>query len=133
MPRAFFLKVLKIKTIFFQKSLDKIAFTLYTIEVVWRDIAQFGSALRSGRRGRRFKSCYPDHQNLSNQAVSEVFALPEKSQKTDFDHMLATFHTSNVVVAWLYGLSGYFCKYKQTVFLASFTVSPVIYRSTQSY
>ena len=26
-----------------------------------RDIAQLGSALRSGRRGRRFKSCYPDH------------------------------------------------------------------------
>ena len=26
-----------------------------------RVIAQFGSALRSGRRGRRFKSCLPDH------------------------------------------------------------------------
>ncbi len=28
--------------------------------IIIRDIAQFGSALRSGRRGRRFKSCYPD-------------------------------------------------------------------------
>ena len=26
-----------------------------------RDVAQFGRALRSGRRGRRFKSCHPDH------------------------------------------------------------------------
>ena len=26
-----------------------------------RDVAQFGRALRSGRRGRRFKSCRPDH------------------------------------------------------------------------
>ena len=24
-------------------------------------MAQFGRALRSGRRGRRFKSCHPDH------------------------------------------------------------------------
>ena len=27
----------------------------------YRDVAQLGSALRSGRRGRRFKSCHPDH------------------------------------------------------------------------
>ena len=26
-----------------------------------RDVAQFGSAIRSGRMGRRFKSCHPDH------------------------------------------------------------------------
>ena len=25
-----------------------------------RDVAQLGSARRSGRRGRRFKSCHPD-------------------------------------------------------------------------
>ena len=31
------------------------------LNILFRDIAQFGSALRSGRRGRRFKSCYPDH------------------------------------------------------------------------
>ena len=46
--------------------------------ILFRDVAQFGSALRSGRRGRRFKSCHPDQQNLSNQAVSEVFALSKK-------------------------------------------------------
>ena len=27
---------------------------------VTRGVAQLGSALRSGRRGRRFKSCHPD-------------------------------------------------------------------------
>lgn len=26
-----------------------------------RDVAQLGSALRSGRRSRRFKSCHPDN------------------------------------------------------------------------
>ena len=26
----------------------------------YRDVAQLGSALRSGRRGRRFESCHPD-------------------------------------------------------------------------
>ena len=28
-----------------------------------RDVAQFGSALRSGRRSRRFKSCHPDQEH----------------------------------------------------------------------
>ena len=31
----------------------------------FRDVAQPGSALRSGRRGRRFKSCHPDFFRLS--------------------------------------------------------------------
>ena len=26
-----------------------------------RDVAQLGSVLRSGRRGRKFESCHPDH------------------------------------------------------------------------
>ncbi len=54
--------------------------------ILYRDVAQFGSALRSGRRGRRFKSCHPDQQNLSNQAVSEVFILFKILRKIDFDH-----------------------------------------------
>lgn len=33
----------------------------YYIQVRWRGVAQFGSALGSGLRGRRFKSCRPDH------------------------------------------------------------------------
>ena len=38
----------------------------YSCEVAFeaadRDVAQLGSARRSGRRGRRFKSCHPDHR-----------------------------------------------------------------------
>ena len=29
-----------------------------------RDVAQPGSALRSGRRGRKFESCHPDKKQL---------------------------------------------------------------------
>ena len=29
--------------------------------IIYRGVAQFGRALRSGRRGRRFKSCHLDH------------------------------------------------------------------------
>ncbi len=29
----------------------------------YRDVAQFGRALRSGRRGRRFESCHLDHKS----------------------------------------------------------------------
>ena len=31
------------------------------LDFVLRGVAQFGGALRSGRRGRRFKSCHLDH------------------------------------------------------------------------
>ncbi len=33
---------------------------LYDTSVVYRNVAQLGRALRSGRRGRRFKSCHSD-------------------------------------------------------------------------
>ena len=39
----------------------------------FRDVAQFGRALRSGRRGRRFKSCHPDHVGTSY-ACSDFFS-----------------------------------------------------------
>jgi len=41
----------------------------------------------------------PTTLNLSNQAVSEVFALFEKPHFFGFDHILATFYASNAVVA----------------------------------
>ena len=34
----------------------------------YRDVAQFGSALRSGRRGRRFESCHLDQQESHPQS-----------------------------------------------------------------
>ena len=39
--------------------------------MAYRDVAQLGSALRSGRRGRRFKSCHPDHD--AGKASKEAF------------------------------------------------------------
>ena len=40
-----------------QAALDKVK------NMLNRDVAQLGSALRLGRRGRRFESCHPDHFN----------------------------------------------------------------------
>lgn len=40
-----------------------------------RGVAQFGRALRSGRRGRRFKSCHLDHGKNSLFMVSFYFLL----------------------------------------------------------
>ena len=48
----------------FLNSGDKVKFTMRfrgrEARLQSRDVAQFGSALRSGRRGRRFESCHPD-------------------------------------------------------------------------
>ena len=65
---------------------------LYNLEVVCRDVAQFGSALRSGRRGRRFKSCHPDHVGTSfacsdfylhkNQSLTILFLLFHKKSRS---------------------------------------------------
>ena len=46
----------------FKKTIDKIPIMWYYRKVLTmqRDVAQFGRVLRSGRRGRRFKSCHPD-------------------------------------------------------------------------
>ena len=51
-------KKMKIK-----KTIDKFPIIWYDRKVLmmYRDVAQFGRVLRSGRRGRRFKSCHPDH------------------------------------------------------------------------
>ena len=43
---------------------------------MFRDVAQFGSALRSGRRGRRFKSCHPEFfQTCSSAGSHEITIL----------------------------------------------------------
>ena len=41
-------------------ELDKSSVLCYNKDVVWRGVAQFGRALRSGRRGRKFESCRLD-------------------------------------------------------------------------
>ena len=48
----------------------------------YRGVAQLGSALRSGRRGRRFKSCHPDMISMSienNRFFRQVLVVPPRS------------------------------------------------------
>jgi hypothetical protein len=44
-----------------------------------RDVAQLGSALRSGRRGRRFKSCHPDSNKVNSGKPFKGLASSRKS------------------------------------------------------
>ena len=44
-----------------KKMLDNTFMLCYNSERC-RGVAQFGRVLRSGRRGRRFKSCHLDHE-----------------------------------------------------------------------
>ena len=43
----------------------------------FRGIAQSGRALRSGRRGRRFESCCPDHPSLKLRVAGRCFKKEE--------------------------------------------------------
>ena len=49
-----------------QKHLDKCPNSSYNINVVCRGVAQFGRALRSGRRGRGFESRRLDQKRNDN-------------------------------------------------------------------
>ena len=40
-----------------------------------RDVAQPGSALRSGRRGRKFESCHPDFEKNNLNIFKLLFCL----------------------------------------------------------
>ena len=40
-----------------------------------RDVAQLGRALRSGRKGRRFESCHPDHRQIKQGKNPALFVL----------------------------------------------------------
>lgn len=42
---------------------------------MFRDVAQLGSALRSGRRGRRFKSCHPEFFQICSSAGSHEITI----------------------------------------------------------
>ena len=58
---------------------------------VLRDVAQLGSALRSGRRGRRFKSCHPD-QNEKDRVRDTVLFVFRKGM-TDLNLPYFSFTT----------------------------------------
>ena len=55
---------------------------IYVVYSSYRDVAQFGRALRSGRRGRRFKSCPPDQKRQTNRIIMRfVFFIAKFEQK----------------------------------------------------
>lgn len=54
-------------------GLEKLVFLQPEIWV--RDVAQAGSALRSGRRGRKFESCHPDFQKRCEKRLFFLFGL----------------------------------------------------------
>ena len=46
---------------------------LWVQKIEYRGVAQFGRALRSGRRGRRFKSCHLDQNRKSADENRRIF------------------------------------------------------------
>jgi hypothetical protein len=54
-------------------------FDLSNSHILMRDVAQFGRALRSGRKGRRFKSCHPDQYGGIAQMGERLNGIQEAS------------------------------------------------------
>lgn len=70
-------------------------------------MAQLGSAPRSGRGGRKFKSCYPDQDNPSGLSARRGFTFavgPVPSAA----HQVAKLGSSSVIGSRL-GFDGFFC------------------------
>ena len=65
----------------FRKALDKTSVPCYNHGVSLRGVAQIGSALGSGPRGRRFKSCHSDHIRI-------IRTLSEWERRSDFLSLL---------------------------------------------
>ena len=74
---------------FFKKALDKYPKTVYNV-YCYLGVAQIGSALPWGGRGRRFKSCHSDHK--STVILIELrwtFSMPENRLIQGFSAVLA--------------------------------------------
>ena len=85
---------------FFKKALDKYPKTVYNV-YCYLGVAQIGSALPWGGRGRRFKSCHSDQMTASRKRSGSLFywrymaygvALRVRSRSFDF---LQTFVVGN--------------------------------------
>jgi hypothetical protein len=85
---------------FFKKALDKYPKTVYNV-YCYLGVAQIGSALPWGGRGRRFKSCHSDQMTASQKRSGSLFywrymaygvALRVRSRSFDF---LQTFVVGN--------------------------------------
>lgn len=79
---------------FFKKTIDKRPKTVYNI-YCYLGVAQIGSALPWGGRGRRFKSCHSDQTTASRKRSGSLFywrymaygvALRVRSRSFDFLH-----------------------------------------------
>lgn len=79
---------------FFKKALDKYPKTVYNV-YCYLGVAQIGSALPWGGRGRRFKSCHSDQTTASRKRSGSLFywrymaygmALRVRSRSFDFLH-----------------------------------------------
>ena len=57
----------------------------YISGLFYRGVAQFGSALRSGRRGRRFKSCHLDHRKRGILSDVSFSISSSKGEVTGFE------------------------------------------------
>ena len=74
---------------FFKKALDKYPKTVYNV-YCYLGVAQIGSALPWGGRGRRFKSCHSDHK--STVILIELrwaFSIPENRLESGFSAVQA--------------------------------------------
>lgn len=64
----------------------------HTLDIKCRGVAQMASALRSGRRGRRFKSGHPDHKQKYN--------MLETSFRYATPHLIIRFYQENDFLLW---------------------------------
>ena len=63
---------------FFKKTIDKRPKTVYNI-YCYLGVAQIGSALPWGGRGRRFKSCHSDQKHCSFKRTTVLFLCSQKA------------------------------------------------------
>ena len=86
------------KTLKSRKKLDISKKTLLLQRKTVRDVAQPGSALRSGRRGRKFESCHPDCKNKTAHCWAVFFC-----------------NSSTIIKSLLKDLSKWICQVKQEI------------------
>ena len=56
-------------------------------KIIFRDVAQFGRALRSGRKGRWFESSHPDHHKTLKFNNFKVFYFSQKNSRAGMPGM----------------------------------------------
>ncbi len=87
--------------------------------ITYRGVAQFGRALRSGRRGRRFKSCRLDQNRKSVHESGRIF-----------DFVLFIFHYSIFIIHLLVKRQQYFTSAWQHISLHSLENVVIMYLRT---